>query len=69
MASSAVVMNRRWDVLEANTAATRFFAHLLGAARAESEGNLLRAMFDPRGLRPYVVDWEPVAAAPPKASR
>jgi transcriptional regulator with XRE-family HTH domain len=57
----AVVMNRRWDVLQANGAAQRFFAFLLGGERGPA--NVLRMMLDPNALRPYVENWQVVVAA------
>lgn len=57
----AVVMNRRWDILHANAGAGRFFGHLLGERATSGPTNVLRMMFDPAGLRPYVADWETVA--------
>ena len=57
----AVVMNRAWDILAANTAATRFFGHLLGDTPAPSPGNVVRMMFDPTLLRPWVANWAAVA--------
>jgi|RhiMethySRZTD1v2_1073278.scaffolds.fasta_scaffold06066_6 transcriptional regulator with XRE-family HTH domain len=59
----AVVMNRHWDIVSANRAAQRFFALLLADSDlAENErGNVVRLMFDPRGLRPHVSNWESVA--------
>lgn len=57
----AVVMNRHWDVIEVNQAAQRFFAFLLGATRAQEPANVITLMFDPNGLRPWVLDWEVVA--------
>jgi hypothetical protein len=57
----AVVMNRHWDISGSNDAAGRFFALLLGEARAREPANVLRMMFDPGGLRPYVANWETVA--------
>lgn len=56
----AVVMNRRWDILKTNGAAQRFFTHLIGQAASEP-GNVLRMIFDPKALRPYVANWEAVA--------
>ena len=56
----AVVMNRSWDILTANAGATRFFAHLLGDAPRQP-GNVVRMMFDPAALRPFVTDWDRVA--------
>jgi transcriptional regulator with XRE-family HTH domain len=57
----AVVMNRCWDILTSNDAARRFFAHLLGDAQPPTPPNVLRLMFHPNALRPYVVDWATVA--------
>jgi transcriptional regulator with XRE-family HTH domain len=59
----AVVMNRHWDILATNDAARRFFTMLLGAARAAAPANLIRMMFDPAGVRPYVANWESTAEA------
>lgn len=58
----AVVMNRHWDILATNRGAARFFAHLLGRS-AGGPANVLRMMFDPRGLRPFVANWEQTAEA------
>jgi hypothetical protein len=57
----AVVMNRAWDILGTNTAATRFFGFLLGDRSASAPNNVLRMMFDPGAVRPYVTNWESVA--------
>jgi transcriptional regulator with XRE-family HTH domain len=57
----AVVMNRYWDILETNNAASRFFGMLLGDRRPPGAGNVLRLMFHPEGLRPCVDNWEAVA--------
>lgn len=57
----AVLMNRHWDVVKVNAAAGRFFAFLLGAERAAQPSNVVRLMFDPKGLRPYVTNWSAVA--------
>jgi len=59
----AVVMNRHWDVVRANGAASRFFGFLLGERRAAAPSNVLRMMFDPAALRPFVRNWNEVAAA------
>jgi transcriptional regulator with XRE-family HTH domain len=60
----AVVMNRRWDIVTSNESARDFFAFLLdGSAPVGPTPNVLRLMFHPRGLRPYVTNWEAVAEA------
>lgn len=57
----AVVMNRHWDLVQVNEAARRFFGLLLGERAAAEPANVVRLMFDPNGLRPYVGNWEIVA--------
>lgn len=57
----AVVMNRRWDVLLTNEAARRFFGWLLVGSDEPAPTNVLRLMFDPRWIRPYVANWDVVA--------
>jgi len=59
----AVVMNRHWTILKTNRAAARFFGFLLGDAASEAPANVVRMMFSPAGLRPYVMNWEAVAEA------
>ena len=58
------VMTRTYDLLKANRAAGR----LLGAMVQDPSSlgdppNLMRALFDPRAARPFVVDWERTARA------
>jgi transcriptional regulator with XRE-family HTH domain len=57
----AVVMNRTWDILATNGAATRFFDRLLGGRKSAGTPNVLRLMFDPEALRRHVIDWEVTA--------
>jgi len=57
----AVVMNRHWDLLQGNRAAGRFFGLLLADRTVPEPMNVVRLMFDPQGLRPYVANWEAVA--------
>ncbi len=59
----AIVMNRSWDILDANEGAARFFGFLLGESSPAGPANVVRMMLDPNGLRPYVANWEAVAAA------
>ena len=59
----AVVINRHWDILANNGAATRFFGMLLDGRTPHGAGNILRLMFHPEGLRPFVDNWEAVAQA------
>jgi transcriptional regulator with XRE-family HTH domain len=57
----AVVMNRHWDILQMNQAGRRFFGMLLGDREGRPAPNVLRLMFDPKELRPHVVNWDTVA--------
>lgn len=60
----AVVMNRRWNVVDSNAAAARFFALALqGREPGAAASNVLRLMFHPEGLRPSVANWDAVAPA------
>ena len=59
----AVVMDHHWNVLTTNDAARAFFAWLLDEKRIEEPANVIRLMFDPEGIRPYVSNWEAAADA------
>lgn len=59
----AVVMNRYWDILSMNAAASRFFGFLLGATAVAEPANVVRLMFSPQGLWPFVTNWESAAEA------
>ena len=53
----AMVMDRHWNVVLANDAAPRFFGCFTDLAARPPPRNLLRVIFDPEGLRPFIVDW------------
>ncbi len=55
----AFVLSRHWELLQVNAGAKRFFNYLRGGARTHS--NILREVFDPKALRPLVVNWDEVA--------
>ena len=57
----ALVMDRHWNVLMTNEAAPRFFNRFVDMAAREGPRNMLHLMFDPRGMRPFVTDWDDVA--------
>ena len=57
----AVVLDRRWDLIEANDAAKTFFSFLLDGRAPIGRPNILRSMFDPTLVRPHVVEWDTVA--------
>ena len=53
----AVVMDRHWNVVLANEASPRFFGCFIDLAAWPTPRNLLHLLFDPAGLRPFLVDW------------
>ena len=55
----AVVLDRHWDLLMANQGASRVFGWIRGGPSADR--NVMRMAFDPRGLRPYIVNWSEVS--------
>lgn len=59
----AVVMDRHWNVLMSNEAAPEFFARFVDLQARPKPRNLLHLMFDPAGMRPFIVDWPTVSAA------
>ena len=59
----AIVTDRRWNVLQANRAATRLMTMLLGAERMMRPLNHMRMFLAPDELRPYVENWPKVASA------
>jgi len=58
----AVVMDPYWNLILTNRGADRFFERLLPAP-PPGPPNVVRLMFDPRGLRPFVANWEETAGA------
>ncbi len=55
----AIVLDRHWELAMANRGAVRLLGTLLGGPPRES--NLLRLVFGPDGLRPFLANWEEVA--------
>ena len=58
----ALVLDRYWNVIRTNEAAPRFFGSFVDLAKRPKPRNLLDLMFDPAGMRPFVEEWEKVAA-------
>jgi transcriptional regulator with XRE-family HTH domain len=58
----ALVLDRYWNVIRTNEAAPRFFGSFVDLEKRPKPRNLLDLMFDPVGMRPFVEDWENVAA-------
>jgi transcriptional regulator with XRE-family HTH domain len=61
----ALVLDRHWNILRANEAMGRFVALLLSAQEAADAGapNIMRLTYHPKGLRPWIVNWEETASA------
>jgi transcriptional regulator with XRE-family HTH domain len=63
----AFVIDRYWNLLLTNNAANRLLAAFIDLETLPTEFyqdgkvNLMRVMFHPQGLRPFVVNWEDVA--------
>ncbi len=56
----AIVMDRHWNLLQVNGGATKLIGWLLG--RSPEDRNVVRQVFRHDMLRPYIVNWEEVAA-------
>jgi len=57
----AIVMDRYWNVLLTNDAAPRFFSCFIDMSQRPAPRNMLHLMFDPRGIRPFISNWEELA--------
>jgi transcriptional regulator with XRE-family HTH domain len=58
----ALVLDRYWNVIRTNQAAPRFFGSFVDLEARPKPRNLLALMCDPAGMRPFVEEWEKVAA-------
>jgi transcriptional regulator with XRE-family HTH domain len=59
----AMAMDRYWDVLEANEATPAFFGRFIDLEKWPKPRNLLRLMFDPSGMQPFLARWEETASS------
>jgi len=58
----AIVLNRGWDLVQMNDAFARLFTFFLKPPFDPIVGkNVMHSLFHPRGVRPYVQNWEEVA--------
>jgi transcriptional regulator with XRE-family HTH domain len=57
----AVVVDRRWNLLEANRGAVRLVEFLVGPLTRGARVNLADALVGPDALRPFLVNWAEVA--------
>lgn len=58
----ALVLDRSWNVIRTNAATPQFFGSFIDLAAREHPRNLLHLMFDPTGMRPFIENWDEVAA-------
>jgi len=56
----AFVMTRHWDVVLANGGVARLFGFLRGGP--PKHANIVRQIFDPDDMRPFLANWDEVAA-------
>ncbi len=61
----AVVLDRHWNIVQANAAMQRFTALFLDQRAASAAGapNIMRLTYHPKGLRSWIVNWEETASA------
>jgi len=61
----ALVLDRHWNVLMANEATKRVQEYFLDLTQVAELGpqNAMRLLLHPRAFRPYIVNWEAMAAA------
>ncbi|MCI0442007.1 transcriptional regulator [bacterium] len=59
----AVVMDRHWNIVNSNKGAARFFGLFISLDHQTQLPNVLRLIFDPKMLRPFISNWENVAEA------
>jgi hypothetical protein len=57
----AVVLDRYWNVIVTNEAAPAFFGRFIDIKSRPKPRNLLHLMFDPKGMRPFIANWEALA--------
>lgn len=56
----AVVVDRRWNLLEANAGAARLVEFLVGPLAPDAPVNLADALVGPDVLRPFLANWQDV---------
>jgi hypothetical protein len=63
----AIVIDRYWNLLLTNQGSTRLLSTFIDSDTLQKrfcidgKVNLMRVVFDPQGLRPFIVNWEEVA--------
>lgn len=56
-----VIMDRHWNLVQANDAAQELFGAMIDLTRIEQPANVLRLMFGP--LRQHVANWDTISTA------
>ncbi|MGA8481177.1 MAG: helix-turn-helix transcriptional regulator [Chthoniobacterales bacterium] len=59
----ALVMDRYWNVLMTNESTPRFFNCFIDMSQRTGPSNILHLVFDPKGMRPFVDNWDAVASS------
>lgn len=59
----AVLVDAHWRLLEQNNASMRVLSRFIDPSAVAPPLNVMRLLFDPRGMRPYIVNWHQVAAS------
>lgn len=59
----AVLLDRQWNVVQTNRAAPKLFSRFVDLEAIPRPRNLLRTLFSPAGLRPWIENWDEVAQA------
>jgi transcriptional regulator with XRE-family HTH domain len=59
----AIVMDRHWNVFMRNASALRFFGAFIDLAVHPGPRNMLHLMFDPAGMRPFIINWQEASKA------
>lgn len=59
----AIVMDRYWNIVMRNEAAPRFFNRFIDLEARPEPRNMLHLMFDPAGMRPFIVNWKEASKA------
>jgi MmyB-like transcription regulator ligand binding domain len=59
----ALAMDRYWNVLMTNESTLRFFNCFIDMSQRTGPRNILHLLFDPKGMRPFVDNWEEVAGS------
>src|SRR5262245_52194829 len=57
----AIVLDGHWNIVMRNPASHRIFELFRGPSPDDRPVNAVRTIFDPRGLRPFVVNWDELA--------